>query len=775
MITIAAGESYVYTFVNYNKGAEGTDIWENWVVEGRRSDNNHCFDFRADGGFWTWKPDADEAVLTASYTGNISANVSTTATDWLTAYNGVTVTLTITRSADGNTMTVEHSATTNNSTTYAGTFTCTGFGTGAATFLITNEDSHQNITKVVYTYEGGGTIYSSKMTYISGSDDYLGTSYGEVTSATTGYNKISSGKVELANKGWGVNNIIYVQVDASDVPTSGATITSAHLNLNAKGEGRDHKIGVGYNTSTWSSDLTWNTADRSITTLGNTQTATKNTTAALDFDISSAVTVGEATTLLIYDTAAGGSPLTNVTGTISYTTATVYDVTFTETNNVSAIVTINGEDVTNGTKLGNGTYQFKATATGYLDYEGEFTVNGETKSVEFTMTAKTIYNYTADAVDANNANLKAGIVSGTCYANESTSFYLPTCVLADETLHFMAAESSYKSETVTSDNQVFSYAYTTSTVENVVFFTEGENINGASTSTPTGNQNLASEGKMGRGSNLTVTTLPAGQYTIYVHYINTNSGGHSLLIKAGDDEVMNETGITARPTKNASFILSEEKTLTLTAAGSSTSGVDYLYIVKTGEANETVVVSAAGYATYVSKNNLDFSNATTKAYKVKVATKGVATLTAVEKVPANTPVLLYAENGNGDGEAIPVVATADAVEDNDLVAGAGVTVATTDGDYTNMILNNVNNKVGFYFANNQMVAANRAYLHILTTLAPDASNARMQIVFDSETSGIKSVNNALNESGNYFNLSGQRISEPAKGLYIVNGKKVIIK
>jgi len=29
--------------------------------------------------------------------------------------------------------------------------------------------------------------------------------------------------------------------------------------------------------------------------------------------------------------------------------------------------------------------------------------------------------------------------------------------------------------------------------------------------------------------------------------------------------------------------------------------------------------------------------------------------------------------------------------------------------------------------------------------------------------------------GNFYNLAGQRVAQPAKGLYIVNGKKVIIK
>ena len=178
-------------------------------------------------------------------------------------------------------------------------------------------------------------------------------------------------------------------------------------------------------------------------------------------------------------------------------------------------------------------------------------------------------------------------------------------------------------------------------------------------------------------------------------------------------------------------------------------------------------------ATYVNNDyDLDFSTTGIEAYKVKVSTKGVATLTKVDEVPAGTPVLLVKDGGAT--EDIPVITGAAAVTGNDLVAGTGAGVATIDGDYTNMILNTVDGNVGFYFAAGQTVAANKAYLHIASTLAPDAAAARMLFVFDGETTAISNVKQATSE-GAVYNLSGQRVSQPAKGLYIVNGKKVVIK
>ena len=46
------------------------------------------------------------------------------------------------------------------------------------------------------------------------------------------------------------------------------------------------------------------------------------------------------------------------------------------------------------------------------------------------------------------------------------------------------------------------------------------------------------------------------------------------------------------------------------------------------------------------------------------------------------------------------------------------------------------------------------------------------------TTGIEDIingNENENGNGNYFNLNGQRVTHPTKGLYISNGKKVIIK
>ena len=43
------------------------------------------------------------------------------------------------------------------------------------------------------------------------------------------------------------------------------------------------------------------------------------------------------------------------------------------------------------------------------------------------------------------------------------------------------------------------------------------------------------------------------------------------------------------------------------------------------------------------------------------------------------------------------------------------------------------------------------------------------------TSGIQAVENARQADNKFYNVAGQRVAQPAKGLYIVNGRKVLTR
>ena len=75
------------------------------------------------------------------------------------------------------------------------------------------------------------------------------------------------------------------------------------------------------------------------------------------------------------------------------------------------------------------------------------------------------------------------------------------------------------------------------------------------------------------------------------------------------------------------------------------------------------------------------------------------------------------------------------------------------------------NEVGFYLATSGTIAAGKAYLEV-------ESGIKAFFFGEAET-GISEVNDVKNFSGAIYNLSGQRVNKAQKGIYIINGKKVL--
>ena len=184
----------------------------------------------------------------------------------------------------------------------------------------------------------------------------------------------------------------------------------------------------------------------------------------------------------------------------------------------------------------------------------------------------------------------------------------------------------------------------------------------------------------------------------------------------------------------------------------------YKYVPGSPADQFDVTISDAGYKTLVS--TVDFKTQTgTTAYIVTASSASSATLTSVSEVPAGTPVIL---KGSGT-VTLDVIDNAAAVNGNLLQVS---TESTGNGVY---VLADKDG-VGFYKWTGGSLGAGRVYLP-----APAAA-AREFLSFDfEETTGINNVESSkLNVEG-FYNLAGQRVAQPTKGLYIVNGKKVIIK
>lgn len=184
-------------------------------------------------------------------------------------------------------------------------------------------------------------------------------------------------------------------------------------------------------------------------------------------------------------------------------------------------------------------------------------------------------------------------------------------------------------------------------------------------------------------------------------------------------------------------------------------------------------ITDAGWATYCSPYPLDFRNAIanlTQAYIVTGIESNGTTLKLLAvngTVPAGTGVLLQ---GKGDCQ-IPVISyITDNVDDNKLVGVLEQKVMEPSSIY---VLLQENGVTGFYRNNKTFtVGAQTAYLPCDFGTA----NSRFYSLFG-ETTGIDdaAINNKEENNKVFYNLSGQRFNKPVKGLYIVNGKKVVIK
>lgn len=191
---------------------------------------------------------------------------------------------------------------------------------------------------------------------------------------------------------------------------------------------------------------------------------------------------------------------------------------------------------------------------------------------------------------------------------------------------------------------------------------------------------------------------------------------------------------------------------------------------------ESIEIGATEWGTFASDYNLDFTGITDiEAYKVTGATGSAidkAQLTGI--VPAGTPMLLNAPGGAGT-YTVPVATLAGTpITGNCLLRGTGAAVSK-DGSYDRYVLvNDGGAKFKKILSNPATVAANRAYLQFNA-----GSGSRDILSIDGgDATGINMVNGEglkINGSEVYYNLQGQRVLYPTKGLYIVNGKKVIIK
>ena len=183
----------------------------------------------------------------------------------------------------------------------------------------------------------------------------------------------------------------------------------------------------------------------------------------------------------------------------------------------------------------------------------------------------------------------------------------------------------------------------------------------------------------------------------------------------------------------------------------------------------TVNINAtAGYATFSYAADVDLTEI--EAYTAAVSgDKVVLTSIKGKKVAAGTGIVL---KGSGDVGILLATESTDEITGNELKVSDGT--VTGDGSTIYVLANKSPNGVGFYLLKSgSTVTVGKAYLRITSSLS---APAREYIGFgDGNTTGMEQIFREASTDSIYYTLHGQRVDKPNKGLYIVNGKKVIIK
>ncbi len=174
-------------------------------------------------------------------------------------------------------------------------------------------------------------------------------------------------------------------------------------------------------------------------------------------------------------------------------------------------------------------------------------------------------------------------------------------------------------------------------------------------------------------------------------------------------------------------------------------------------------ISSAGYATYYSSYDIDFASAGLTAYIANLNGNTV-TFTPIDDAPLNTGVLLKGDEG---AYKLPIITTSTTKVTGNILIG---TVSGTTAPAGSFVLLNGSEGVGFYKTNNAFtVGANTAYIEALP------NNARFIGFNLDEATAIEGVAAEKANNGEIYNLQGQRVMKAQKGLYIINGKKMLVK
>ena len=192
----------------------------------------------------------------------------------------------------------------------------------------------------------------------------------------------------------------------------------------------------------------------------------------------------------------------------------------------------------------------------------------------------------------------------------------------------------------------------------------------------------------------------------------------------------------------------------------------WLDLLSEGFCTVAATIPASGYGTIASAYALDCAKLPNglKAYKVSALTSTTVTLEEVtEAVAANTGLIL--KGTASTAYSIPVAESGTDISTTNKLKAA-VTATAIDANKAYILQGGL-----FHLVNAaSTIPAGKAYL-----LASDITGGGARSLnFTFDATAIKAVEGEI-QNGEFYNVAGQRVAQPTKGLYIVNGKKIVVK
>ena len=182
-----------------------------------------------------------------------------------------------------------------------------------------------------------------------------------------------------------------------------------------------------------------------------------------------------------------------------------------------------------------------------------------------------------------------------------------------------------------------------------------------------------------------------------------------------------------------------------------------------------VKTAASGFGTFSWPRSLDFTESGLEAYVGTEVKEGKLALQQITKVPAGTGIVVYGTPSTTFNPSVIEDGEAETSFVNVLLPTHEAPLAVTNGGYYALATKDSNGTAFYEVTPGVTIPQYEAYLYGASTGGSDA------VTFDVTPSGIQEIAGE-DAQGACYNLQGVRVTKMSKGgIYILNGKKIVVK